>query len=71
MTLNTDMQVNRIDDYLWEIPPSEKVGMLVPARIYASPAILGAMNRGVFDQGTNVACLTGINRYAPCMPHGH
>ena len=71
MTLNTDMQVNRLDDYLWEIPPSEKVGMLVPARIYASPAILGSMDRGVFDQVTNVACLPGIHRYALCMPDGH
>jgi len=71
MTLHTDMQVNRIDDYLWEIPPTEKRGMLVPARIYASPAILGSMDRGVFDQVTNVACLPGIHRYALCMPDGH
>ena len=71
MTLNTEMQVNRIDDYLWEIPPTEKRGMLVPARIYASPAILGSMDRGVFEQVTNVACLPGIHRYALCMPDGH
>lgn len=71
MKLNTDMQVVKITDYLWEIPPSEKPGMLVPARIYASAAILGAMDRGVFDQVTNVACLPGIHRYALCMPDGH
>ena len=71
MKLNTDMQVVKINDYLWEIPPSEKPGMLVPARIYASAAILGAMDRGVFDQVTNVACLPGIHRYALCMPDGH
>ena len=71
MRLNTDMRVNRITDEVWEIPPSEKSGMLVPARIYATPAILQSMDRGVFDQVTNVACLPGIQRYALCMPDGH
>ena len=71
MKLQTDMQVNRITDYIWEIPMSEKPGMLVPARIYAGAAILTAMDRGVFDQVTNVACLPGIHRYALCMPDGH
>jgi len=71
MRLNTDMRVKRITDEVWEIPPSEKSGMLVPARIYATPAILQSMDRGVFDQVTNVACLPGIQRYALCMPDGH
>ena len=71
MNLQTDMQVNRISDYIWEIPASEKPGMLVPARIYAGEGILTAMDRGVFDQVTNVACLPGIHRYALCMPDGH
>lgn len=71
MKLNTDMTVNRITDEIWEIPSSEKSGMLVPARIYASRAILESMDRGVFDQVTNVACLPGISRYALCMPDGH
>ena len=65
------MQVNRITNEVWEIPPSEKLGMLVPARIYATPAILQSMDSGVFDQVTNVACLPGIQRYALCMPDGH
>ena len=71
MKLNTDMQVHRISHEVWEIPPSEKAGMLVPARIYATPAILQSMDQGVFDQVTNVACLPGIQRYALCMPDGH
>ena len=45
--------------------------MLVPARIYATPAILQSMDQGVFEQVTNVACLPGIRRYALCMPDGH
>lgn len=71
MKLNTDMRVNRVTDEVWEIPVTEKSGMLVPARIYATPGILQTMDRGVFDQVTNVACLPGIARYALCMPDGH
>ena len=71
MNLNTAMQVNRISDEVWEIPPTEKPGMLVPARIYATRGILQSMDQGVFDQVTNVACLPGIQRYALCMPDGH
>ncbi|MGC4098692.1 MAG: RtcB family protein [Nitrospira sp.] len=71
MKLNTDMQVDRISNEVWEIAPSEKDGMLVPARIYATPSILQSMDEGVFEQVTNVACLPGIRRYALCMPDGH
>jgi len=71
MKLNTEMKVNRITDQIWEIPASEKAGMLVPARIYATQEILQSMDQGVFDQVTNVACLPGITRYALCMPDGH
>ena len=45
--------------------------MLVPARIYASEALLREMDQGVFDQVTNVACLPGIVRASLCMPDGH
>lgn len=45
--------------------------MLVPARIYATEAVLRSMDSGVFDQVTNVACLPGVQRYALCMPDGH
>src|SRR5581483_5256980 len=71
MNLQTPYRVDRISDEIWEIPPSEKTGMLVPARIYASEAILTSMDAGVFEQLTNVACLPGIRRYALCMPDGH
>jgi tRNA-splicing ligase RtcB len=65
------MKVVPAGDCIWEIPPSEKPGMLVPARIYASPALLEQMDQGVFQQVTNVACLPGIVRAALCMPDGH
>ena len=65
------MKTVPVGDCVWEIPPGEKAGMLVPARIYASEALLGAMDQGVFEQITNVACLPGIVRAALCMPDGH
>jgi tRNA-splicing ligase RtcB len=71
MHLNTPMTVNRISDQIWEIPVGEKVGMRVPARIYATDTIIRGMDSGVFEQVTNVACLPGIRRYALCMPDGH
>ena len=71
MKLATPMRVNRLTDVVWEIPEAEKPGMLVPARIYGTETILRAMDAGVFEQVTNVACLPGIQRYALCMPDGH
>jgi tRNA-splicing ligase RtcB len=65
------MKVNPAGDCIWEIPPSEKPGMRVPARIYASATLLAQMDAGVFEQVTNVACLPGIVRAALCMPDGH
>ncbi len=71
MNLPVTMKVLPVGDCIWEIPPSEKAGMLVPARLYASEALLSAMDAGVFEQVTNVACLPGIVRAALCMPDGH
>ncbi|MBC8500187.1 MAG: RtcB family protein [DPANN group archaeon] len=45
--------------------------MKVPARIYATKKLLSEMDKGVFDQLTNVACLPGIQKHAYCMPDGH
>ena len=66
-----NMQVNRIAETIWEIPTTEKAGMLVPARIYATEQLFNAMDETVYDQITNVATLPGITKYAMCMPDGH
>ena len=63
--------VQRVGDYIWEIPVQAKAGMLVPARLYASGPLLEQMDDGVFEQVTNVACLPGIVRASLCMPDGH
>ena len=62
------MQMNKIQDGVWEIPKTEKEGMRVPARIFASEKLMEIMDKGVFNQITNVACLPGIQRHALCMP---
>jgi tRNA-splicing ligase RtcB len=64
-------QFKKISDYIWEIGTDYKQGMRVPARIYASQALLDGMDMHVFDQITNVATLPGIVNYAYCMPDGH
>jgi len=65
------MQTKKIEDYIWEIPVTEKEGMRVPARIIASEKIMKEMDEGVYNQITNVACLPGIQINAFCMPDGH
>ncbi|MEN6441663.1 MAG: RtcB family protein [Syntrophobacter sp.] len=63
--------LKRISEAVWEVPPSHKEGMLVPARLYGTEDIVREMDEGVVDQVTNVATLPGIVKYAYCMPDGH
>lgn len=65
------MKTIKVDNHIWEIPPDQKPGMRVPARIVASETLMQQMDEGVFNQVTNVACLPGIRQYAWCMPDGH
>ncbi len=61
----------QVDDVVWEFPTSTKEGMRVPARIYATRKLLDAMDSGVLEQVTNVACLPGIVRYSYAMADAH
>ncbi len=65
------MQMNKIQEGIWEIPITEKEGMRVPARILGSEKLIQIMDKGVIEQITNVACLPGIQKQALCMPDGH
>ncbi|MBD3168657.1 MAG: RNA-splicing ligase RtcB [candidate division Zixibacteria bacterium] len=65
------MRKNKINDYIYEIPASEKEGMRVPARIFGSRKIVQGLDEAVYEQITNVARLPGIRKYACCMPDGH
>lgn len=60
----------RISDYLFEIPQTGK--MRVPARIYASEAMLPDIIRDrAAEQAANVAWLPGIVGYSNAMPDIH
>ncbi len=64
-------EFKKVEDTVWEIPTSYKKGMVVPARIIATEKLLKEMDRGVYEQITNVASLPGIQKHAICMPDGH
>lgn len=65
------METRKIRNGVWEIPPSAKQGMKVPAHLYSSDDLLKTLDQGVYEQITNVACLPGIAGPALCMPDGH
>ncbi|MFH2056831.1 MAG: RtcB family protein, partial [bacterium] len=65
------MEKQKIREGVWEIPRSAKAGMRVPARLYSSDRLMETLDKGVFEQITNVACLPGIVGPALCMPDGH
>ncbi|MDA4120077.1 MAG: RtcB family protein, partial [Thaumarchaeota archaeon] len=63
--------IKQVSEVSWEIPTSYKQGMLVPAKIYATKKLLDAMDSGVIEQVTNVACLPGIVRHSYAMADAH
>ena len=69
MTVPADLI--KISDTIWELPTSHKPGMLVPARIYATDALMQMMDDGVFGASQQCCYLPGIVRHAYCMPDGH
>jgi tRNA-splicing ligase RtcB len=71
MSISKD-NLNKISDYLWEIPRSFRSDMKVPVRIYASEKMLGEIFRDrSLEQLVNVSTLHGIQRYALAMPDIH
>jgi tRNA-splicing ligase RtcB len=66
-----DIQLNKIEDYLWEIPVSGN--MKVPGRIYISEDMIRSQleNDEALKQVINVACLPGIQKYSLAMPDIH
>jgi tRNA-splicing ligase RtcB len=62
--------VQRVTDYLWELAPSG--GMRVPARIYATEAMLPQiLSDNAPQQAANVAHLPGIVKASLAMPDIH
>ncbi len=64
------IEINKIADYLWEIPQSGK--MRVPGRIYANDKLMQAIRQDNSPgQVKNVAHLPGIVKYSLAMPDIH
>lgn len=67
-----NIPMNRISDWIWEIPKSYRNDMRVPARIYASKAMLESTFKDrSLQQLVNVTTLPGIQRAALVMPDAH
>ena len=65
-------QLNKIDDYRWEIPQTYKPGMRVPGLVYADEAMLKAIKEEQsLEQVANVAFLPGIVGRSMAMPDIH
>lgn len=63
---------HKINDYLYEIAPSYRQDMRVPARFYSEPELLkGIIGDKSLDQLINTATLPGIVSHALAMPDIH
>ena len=63
---------HKIGDYLYEIAPSYRKDMRVPARFYSEPELLkGIIGDKSLDQLINTATLPGIVSHALAMPDIH
>jgi tRNA-splicing ligase RtcB len=68
----SELVIERLDDELWEIPVGARPGMRVPARLFADPELLAAIERDrSLEQLANVATLPGIVDAALAMPDIH
>jgi tRNA-splicing ligase RtcB (3'-phosphate/5'-hydroxy nucleic acid ligase) len=65
-----EIKLNRIEDYLWEIP--RQGAMRVPGRIYANEKLMTSLKEdNSLRQVMNVAHLPGIVGYSLAMPDIH
>ncbi len=65
-----DITLHKIREHVWEMPPEG--GMRVPARVFASEALLEEISEDkTLRQLRNATHLPGIEGYAVCMPDGH
>jgi tRNA-splicing ligase RtcB len=68
----TKNDLEKINDWLWEIPKDFRPEMRVPARIYASEEMLKEiLGDRSLEQIVNVASLPNIQNYALAMPDIH
>ena len=72
MTNISKNNLNKLSDYLWEIPKSLDPKMKVPARIYSSESMLEMLFQDQsLIQLINLTTLNGIYKYALALPDIH
>ncbi len=65
-------ELQKVSDFLWEIPLETQKNMQVPARLFAFEEMLDAiLGDRSLNQLINVACLNGIQHAAIAMPDIH
>jgi tRNA-splicing ligase RtcB len=64
--------LERLDDFLWEIPKTYRDDMRVPGRVYTTERMLEQIVRDrSLEQLVNLTTLPGIQKYAIAMPDVH
>ena len=63
--------IRRVDEVVWELPPTVRPGMRVPVRVFATERLLAEMDEQALTQAANVATLPGIAGYSFAMPDAH
>ncbi len=64
--------IERLNAYLWRIPPDARPGMRVPGLVYADDALMALIRRDAsLEQVANAATLPGIVRASMAMPDIH
>ncbi len=72
MSITEKFQIQKIDNYRWQIPKGYKQGMRVPGLIYADEKMLPQiLSDNAPEQVANVAFLPGIVNYSLAMPDIH
>ncbi len=65
-------ELERISEYIWQVPRSFRADMRAPARLYADEELLDdALQDKSIEQLVNTATLPGIVKYAIAMPDIH
>ena len=72
MTNISKNNLNKLSDYLWEIPKSLNPKMKIPARIYSSESMLETLFQDQsLIQLINLTTLNGVYKYALALPDIH
>lgn len=66
------IELNKISEFIWEVPKEYRSDMRVPARIFASEKLMEKIKEDKsIEQAVNVATLPGIQKYSIAMPDIH